>query len=542
MDDRQRQTKTDDQGNPIARGWYRANRSLQRCESWGIQLGISSWTKGRSTLAFAFIVCLASYGIDLFNTGFSTDEVVWSSTHGATLDWIGQGRWGMYLFNVLLPNPTLPYISQLIGYLSLALSATLAVSLWGGLGQFRGYIGAALIVSTPLLAFILHFNTAQYGVMPGMLLAVLSIRFFVSGKLIGIVTGGLMLVFAISVYQAVAMIAIVVYLGWLLNNKVLEPKEPVNEKQILKSLFLFAGWFGIVLALHKVSAMVAWNLWAPNGEYKVILNVYNDSIIPIEQFRLTAGLNRFRSVLSGGTWYLGRITSGLVVVCSVIILARLGGLKKPWGTRALGALVLSMLLATPFLLDSATGRPWPSRTLLAVPFLLGALATTALGVRASVHRWVITAACAACIWHFIVSNNRLMYADKLTWESDRALAIDLQLRLRSAGLPKNEPTRLVIIGFKKFTPTPLMFREETIGRSIFTTEQIWPNRVSKLLSLTGTPGITGTDSASDFAHAIMLSESMPSWPIPGSVLIDGDLAVIKFGEPTNKQRRLAEEK
>lgn len=501
--------------------------------------GVAGWWRRSGTLfIFLLSVSVVCFGIDLFNLSISVDEEIAVLARRPVTEWIHQDRWGMYLIHAwLLPSPGLPFISLLIGLIANALVGVLLVSLWGGLGSTRGFVAGAFIVSTPVLGFVMHFNTSQYGFFIGLLAASLAVACYARGGAIRVVIGWVLLVFAVSVYQAVAFAALTAYLTWILSH--LSQGSPAWSRPVIavRSLGLFVVWFVGGLVGHKLSTSVIRAMSVSDGGYALVDGVYSGDLLKV--YQRSEVISQIRNLL-GDAWYMGWETKTVVLGSVLVIVGMICRHQRSWGGRLLGIAVLATVCVTPFLLIIVTGRQWPARTMLALPVLLGGMTFCALGARIAIVRIAMSILCLLCLIHFIVANNRLMHADHLSWWRDRDLAVRIQERLAMARGDRAGPTRITLLGVPAPNQTVSVFREETIGGSIFAWDGGNPYRVAMLLRTLGGGNISGTTSQEDYRRAMELRRTMPVWPAPGSVVVEGDLAVIHFGPPTPAQLRRAQ--
>lgn len=530
-------------GAGVVRHWHSLNSMLEQTER-RVTNQVSDWWQHYGAVVCCVLLgSVAAYGIDLFTPSLSIDEEVYTVRSGPVVQWLEQDRWGMFLFSRAMPQPVLPFISLLIGLVANAVASVLAVSLLGLSGRMRATGAGLLAACTPVLCFLMHFDTSQAGFFMGLLVAVISVRFFVRGSASAMLAGWLMLVFAVSVYQSVALVALVVYLGWLLNRRILADRPEDSGEDLfglLRNIFVFGLWFGAALAGHKGSAAIVRALFARDGGYVLVDSVYDGSFLG--RYEPNAPIGQMADLLLGRAWYMGWQTPFLIGVCVVVIAARLVGLNRSLGVRLLGAGVLASVVIAPFLLPLATGSRWPTRTMMAVPMMLAVLLFTATGVRARVHAWVLSTAAVVTLFHFAVSNNRLMYADHLRWMADRDMGVRVRDRLDAERSIARGHVRLAMIGQPHPTSSAVRFREETIGGSIFEWEGGNPYRVALLLRYLGAEAVSGTTHPADYRRAVEAAASMSVWPAQGSMIVFEDgLVVVKFGDPSSTHLRYAGE-
>lgn len=509
---------------------------------------------------FALIAALVSYGIDLFNCSLSLDEELQSVASGAEQVWIHQDRWGMYLLNaIVLPMPSLPFLSGLIGIGALAAAAVLVVDLWAGGGPLvsdreagphaadgtadaRSCLAAGLLVSTPVHSFLVHFNTTQYGVFLGLLVGVVSVRMFVRGGVGRRIVGWLLLVFAFSVYQSIGLAVMVIYLFSAINGLLRLRFEPAAAHTLGVRAAWFGCWWVAAAAAHKLTAVITRGLTPEHEGYAIIDLAYSGGLW--KRYRVDAVAEYLLAYLGGGKWYLGMLSVVVLWAGVVLVLVRFANGRRPGGV-VVGAALLVAAMLTPFLIVIGTGVGWwPTRTLLGVPVLLAGVAFTAGGAGFAPARLAYVGATALCLWHFAVSNNRLMYADQQQWVLDRQRMMEIARRVELAAGPEAGRTQLAVLGVPRSDPSPGRFQEETIGMSYFSPELTMMESGSTSIRVGIALGVLGREfvgisTPAEYRAAIAIASEMPHWPIEGSVVVRDGLAVVKLGPPTEAQTRYA---
>jgi hypothetical protein len=349
------------------------------------------------------------------------------------------------------------------------------------------------------------------------------------------ILGLVILVFAISVYQAVALVAAGAFLVWFLGTCVLQN----NKGRSVWSLIFYGVQFGLwmfgAVVLHKGSAWVLRKMFTDGKGYSLVDGLYSGDL-PRKNMAWLTSMKRY---YGSGFWPMGWQTTALLVVATlaaVIVVLTIKQQRR--ASRLLGVAVLVALLATPFMLVILTGFDWPTRTMLAIPFTIAGMVWLGLGCSVQSVRYAIVVAALVCGWHYIESINRLMYADLLSWKQDQSIAMRLQERINNVRGVSGGQYRVVLIGGYTPPSIPAIRRTETIGASIFSWDGGNPYRVAALLKLMGANEIAGSELPEDMAHAVKASPSMPIWPDQGSVIEIDDLIVIKFGDLSYRQRSL----
>lgn len=490
--------------------------------------------------AIALAVSLLCYGIDVFNLGISLDEESQTVGVGPVVQWIHQDRWGMYLLNkFLLPMPTVPYISLMIGLISVSLSATIAVESWGGgmAGRFESCLAAGVMVATPILTFLMHFNTTQYGAFVGMLAGFAGVRMFIAGGWRFRTAGWVLVVFAISVYQAVGLAMACMYLVYAINRQLREPSRESSLRSVVGRPLGFAVWFGLAAVGHKLSAAFARSLVPEHHGYDLVDSVYAGTFL--QWYSIERVALYIQAYLTGEKWYLGQFSYLVLVAGLFIIFTRFVYRERfSWGLP-FGLLLVAGLILTPFALVIGTGMVhWPTRTLLGFPVVLAGVVFTGLGTRSAIARLIFAGLAMTCLIWFVVTNNRLMFADHQQWRIDQQVLFDIQWKLEVAGFPTDRPMRLVVVGQRAWKRPTSGFQEETIGASFFgynRSPQNATTRLARLLQISGIGNIYGVANPEQYRAGLDLADSMPSWPAPGSVVIGDGVAVVKLSPATPDQ-------
>lgn len=493
------------------------------------------------------LVGIASYGIDLFGVALTLDEELQSVAAGADVVWLHQDRWGMYLLNrFVLPMPSLPYLSGLIGLLALSGVSVMVVDLWSDRDLTkpgRSLLCVTVLVSTPVLAFLMHFNTTQFGVFLGLLAGIFGLRMFVRGGPWWPIAGWALLVFGVSVYQSIA-IAVAVTYGFIILNRLL--RDPVDGDRVRKLLtrsLLFAAWLCTALVAHKLIAVFVRSVIPPHDGYAIIDLAYSGGLW--RHYSVSAVTGYLGAFLLGEKWYLGLLSA--VLIWSGVSLAMMRLVRAREISRlCVGTALLGSVVVAPFAIVILTGVGWwPARTLLGLPFLLGGLAFIALGSRFATIRLAYGVVAVLCVWHFAISNNRLMYADHQQWILDRHLMFEIARRIEERAIGEHREIRLAVVGVARSSPSVGRFQEETIGMSYFSPELTMKEsgstsiRVGKALRVFGLGPVEGIASPAEYAKALAIASVMPHWPMEGSVVVSDGLAVVNLGSPTEAQKRFA---
>jgi hypothetical protein len=134
-----------------------------------------------------------------------------------------------------------------------------------------------------------------------------------------------------------------------------------------------------------------------------------------------------------------------------------------------------------------------------------------------------------------VITNSLFNSSAMAYRFDQRLATEIGIEIRRLSGSAGPPGMIEIVGAPAFTETRLLHRRETIGASFFEWEGGNPNRVAMLLRLEGLKVIPADAAAR--ARVAEKALSMPTWPAPGWVGLDGSTIILKFSSYTISQAK-----
>ena len=167
------------------------------------------WPAWVRPMSMAFVVFLMVYGVELGGFTLSIDEEVSAFDANPPAVWLAQGRWGMEALNLLLPAyQSVPVLSTLL------FGAGLLYATWCGLRdlRLRGRQAEAFAVihaGFPLWLHIAEFNTLAGGFGIGIAAAAAGVGCGLRATDVRGRSGAiLLLAFAVSVYQTLALYAL----------------------------------------------------------------------------------------------------------------------------------------------------------------------------------------------------------------------------------------------------------------------------------------------------------------------------------------------
>ncbi len=197
------------------------------------------------------IVAIVVYGFELFNFNLTIDEEVHATLLGPTLQWIEQGRWGMYLLNTLiLPYSTIPFVPLFIALVFHILAILLLVNLWGRYTKLEKIIIASIALAYPGIAYAYTFSTINYGIGFGFFCCALSLYLYVRLKGWKVFYAIIPAAFAISIYQGMAIALVAVYLIYIINLCLVQ--EQPKYTKFISLIVILAGAAGFSQDIQRI--------------------------------------------------------------------------------------------------------------------------------------------------------------------------------------------------------------------------------------------------------------------------------------------------
>src|SRR5262249_26334794 len=136
---------------------------------------------------------------------------------GPILQWVAQGRWAMYLLNlVLLPHTVVPFVPLFLALLFEAAALLLLLSAWGVTAGWEQSLAAAVALAFPSMAYIYTFSTINYGIGFGLLCVALGLFLFVRLPGAWRLLAALPAAFAIGIYQGFVPALAAAYLVYVI--------------------------------------------------------------------------------------------------------------------------------------------------------------------------------------------------------------------------------------------------------------------------------------------------------------------------------------
>lgn len=476
------------------------------------------------------ISMLVAYGYEIFSFNLTIDEdIIAASDHSQRfVGSIGEGRWAMSALSLILPNPVTPGVSTGIAVAGSAVAWWLLSRRVLGLSGWQSLFAATLAGTVPTLAFIFSFSTIAFAIgignlfLVGFIVGLRSMSWWY--RAVGVVCGAA----ATGVYDTFGLALAV--LGLAL----------VWQRGTWRSLSLAVVGTGLSFGLSRLIVTVE----------GLVLNVPKTSYIgaffdlpglvahPLQRLRRSFG--DFWKVISLSGENFGLHSPWLAVVfvllfaCAILsIVVAPGGPIK----RILKAVALLGLIALPIAAE-AISSVIPLRSMLYLPMVILVLFAMSIDgfvwLRAHLPRItpaLLRTASAGLLILAILGNaviiNRLFSTSATTYALDRDLAFDIGQNKDRLLAGNNLATpAAVVIGAHTWPGGSFTEAKETFGGSLF---NLNATRTVTFLRAHGISVVYPTEAQTE--AITKLAASLPVYPQPGWVSLQGDVLVVNFGLP-----------
>lgn len=470
------------------------------------------------------VVILLAYGYEFFGFHLTIDEEIHADYRGWIVEWLNQGRWGMALLSLLIPSAIVPAVSPILGIGLTALAWWLLLARVLPFGSTAATLAVAATVTFPTLAFTITFSTLAYGFGVGNLCLLLFAWALRRGRLesrvIGVAAGAM----AIAIYQT---FLIPLVLLCLVDICLLRRTD--FRRQILTSLAMLAGSVLVYWIVDKLA----------RGAFGSPISYVGSFVDPIGLLdhpgrKISEALKSLRRIIGLSSARFGLNSPWFAVLClfsigASVLQARRRDSGDRWAMPLLIVSVLALLLAA----EAVTPTGAPLRSVFYIAMAMAIFIAYALwSGNARVQAIIALTVIPTVVGNAIITNS-LFNASAMAYRFDQRLAAEIGIEIRRLSGTTGSPAMVEIVGAPNFPETRLVHRRETFGASFFEWEGGNPHRVASLLRLEGLR-VVAADSASR-ARVAEKALSMPSWPSPGWVGLDGSTIILKFSSYTDPQ-------
>ena len=485
----------------------------------------------RKLLWFCVLVGVIAYGYELFHFNFSIDEEVFAELENPVQWWIGVGRWGMALLNVvLLEFAAVPVVTTLLTIVGLSLSVVFTAAVWREEDGVAIRIAAPFAIAFPTLSFIMTFSVNNFGAGIGLALAASSIYVITCGGWRMIALSATLLGVAMGMYQSCLFVTFPIIAIYYFLGERSKGTGPVG------------GWvlYAVnVLAAAVIYLLVAKLLLVINGmELRYIQEYFNISDFAQRPVEIFTELSLVIMKYLYGRHYIfieNQMVLGVTLMAAVLIAIRVEFGKGISAVAALLAVVFLVLLS-PFALSIIAAQEMPPRTYVALPLAVASIVF--LGARAAGHRarWLLGILAFICFVKFAAINNRLSYSENLSWQADRELAAKIIEKAEENGIRFTEDyVPLFVLHAPTRFKSRILFPADTMGASFFRFAAGSYDRVAKFMNTTGIVRFRPANGE-EIRRILAKTDSLSDWPEAGSVAMVDGVFVIKFGPMNGYQK------
>lgn len=522
--------------------YYFLKKQIKLILSYNSQINYSSiiqeyFKKNKEIIIYSLLIAIFSYGYELFNFSLSIDEEVDSfQIASSNTIYLVVGRWGLFYLNQLInPQSVIPYLPTLIALICIAFSSVLFISSEKG-NLTSKLIFSIIFISHPIHSYYLAFNTSGMYYTIGMvaiLFGYLAFKELIKDEkfvLKYFSISILMLVFALSIYQALLSFFIVLIIFYLFNLY-----SEINENTNLKFKKTFVYFLlvsGISLFIYKFfDILLRYLILGKNYIYKT---EYLDTFIGwgkqsfFEIFNVLINLTKgYFLDLDSNIGIIG-VSSKFVILLIPFIIFFIFKFKISALKKILLTLILTSFILAPFTIMYINGAPLPTRALMSFPFMIAILWWYAyINVKPILKKIMIILVCFILINNTYI-NTRLFYASYTSWQADRDIANRIIERIYNLNPPiKQGKISVSFFGNYKQEQNVLFLKSDVHGASFFN----WGEESNfRIKSFYKTIGINELEiirhsKLSQYTNKIKL---LPCWPEKGSVALFNDVVIVKL--------------
>lgn len=489
----------------------------------------------RNILCFAGLMLLLAYGYEIFNFSLRIDSEWYGAHYGAKPAWLAEGRWGMYFFSDwLLPDSVMPMVPALIAVLGLAVSGLLWLASMHKRTSLQAYFALAVIICCPIYYFVVYFTILGFGV--GVAFALIGLANYLVFKKCWRWAWLIVVCYTVAMgtYQALLPVIAVMFGTVMLDHYI---NRQGDLRYLIATSMKFIGCF-IVAAL--LSLWLAWLFAADVGREFAYIKSHNQLQLASLHSAIAASFNEVIKYYAGDAEYylyplpvLAVLSAVCLLLVAIHCLSALDGVVK----KIIAIALLVLIVIAPMGLLIVGNGEMPPRAQVSIIWVLAGLIFLALGVQSLLLRAFLVLLLVPLIYKFIVIDNRYSFLAESQWQADKALSLLVLSEIQRQGLPAKPERgryRLEVVGVPEFKQRPAFIKRESIGASLY----VWDDgRAERIRYLYDSMGVDWFWAAKreDRKALIKHAETMPSWPLQGSINIVNDMILVKFSDYTQGQ-------
>ena len=493
-------------------------------------------------LVYMVAVLLLGWGFELANFTFTYDDelILYNDSQQGS---VGEGRWGAYLLWLLVGNQSVPVVPLVITLICYSLSYCLIF----GTARRERYFLFPIYALFPALFQVLSFTVLNPAIGIGYLASSVAICLFFRRSWLAFALGVLAGSLAIGLYQIfVLYIAIgIVFkltLCFLRRQKAF-PLKMVTARYFHGLVFLLSTYLGYktIQALFQHFMMI-------NAQYVARYNCPAQNWIEWTRW-VDLFVKKISRFLFSRFLFPCTIDSFKLVLCLsalILLIWMLVGVRK-WHIRFFLVVSSLMMIVLPFGLDVINKNAGiPIRVILVLlPFGIVCFLNIVMRIIKPCRYLYLSLAvlCVICGVRFAWALNQMAFTNYLQNRQDLRFAGELQQRIND--LPeyalcsiKRETIPLVIVGNcnqDRTLPFGRRFKNkgnwpdwevEVVGRSFFAQSYRFP----AVIRLYGNDSFFYKPLSKCTRECEAFVETMPIWPLNGSVAWHGGNVIVKFAD------------
>ncbi len=493
----------------------------------GMQPGLAGGAAGllrdyRTDLVVTAVLAAAVWGGFIALPGLHIDDEVAAAYYNVGGN-VAMGRWGTSLVRLLLiPGPFNGYFTNLLAVALFAASGVLFAALLE-LAPAERLMAAGLYVAFPQFFYQADFHSQADVVPLGYLLALAAGLILRPGvRRWGILRrtlGVLCLTLAVAIYQSIILMPVTVSLLVLLRRAMRGDawRPPMRQVAAVTGASVVA--LGAYAALSALALRVTGI--APTSSY--FAGQFSWDKQPAAAVLATIW-RVLRGVPSGGSYY-GESLYALVLVPALtmaVLAARLG-----IGRWLVVAGSLAVLVVSPYALVIVLGFPEPGRVFVSAGMVFAGVWAIGLGMlgRRAALSGVIIVGGFALAGMFVVS--RLEFADTIQWQADNSLGTRIvgDIYRKYADF---DAGRRAVFFYGGYHQRNFWSRPNYNAGSFLDWDGGNTDRIDTFLTVSGIADFHAPTHAAWLA-LVPLAQSLPAWPDPGSILLHGDVLIVRLG-------------
>jgi hypothetical protein len=458
--------------------------------------------------------------------------------------WLAQGRWTNFLLEkYLFPQPTLPYLPNLIFSLAMSAAYMLILRAHKLQSSWKTYLAFPIYFSHPIWSFITEFYANVPGLSLGIILVAIAVFIFSlspqettpiePGIGFWFFTPIVLLAAAIGAYEPFFVLYITMGAGVLFSKQLLEQVNGEKIQGVIKGLFQLGVVSGAGYLVSSSIRSILQHLLMVESIYTERFWNLNALIEKPVAIILMVAKEMFYHYSGDGARYGTPIPALIIVVVFGVFTCLIYAFNRSMKVGLWALIMCPAILVFPFLINFVTGGYLQTRGMLAIPYVIWAVVLAILNIKRPLLTFVSVLLIIVLTLQIMTTNAVYNASSFVMQEYDRTLASDLYQRIvfSEGDFNINIPMQVDFYGklgsiHTPYHPSP---SSATMGASFFNWNDGSSYRIISFMKLMGYGNLQIPESRVRIALTPYF-EAMPVWPADGSVQKVDDIILIKLGE------------